>query len=79
MVQAYWQIVRLIVEDEQGGEGRAEYGKGVLEELSRRLTIEFGKGYSVQTLRRIRPFYTTFSKRSALRSELAFSFITDGS
>jgi predicted nuclease of restriction endonuclease-like (RecB) superfamily len=73
MVQAYWQIGRLIVEDEQGGEGRAEYGKGVLEELSRRLTFEFGKGYSVQTLRNIRQFYTTFSKRSALRSELTWT------
>ncbi len=73
MVQAYWQIGRLIVEDEQGGEGRAEYGKGLLEELSKRLTIEFGKGYSVQTLRNIRQFYATFSKRSALRSELTWT------
>lgn len=73
IVQAYWQIGRLIVEDEQGGEGRAEYGKGVLKELSRRLTIEFGKGYSIQTLRNIRQFYTTFPKRSALRSELTWT------
>ena len=73
MVHAYWQIGYLIVEDEQGGEERAEYGKGVLEELSKRLTIEFGKGYSVQTLRNIRQFYTTFSKRSALRSELTWT------
>jgi predicted nuclease of restriction endonuclease-like (RecB) superfamily len=73
MVQAYWQIGRLIVEDEQGGEERAEYGKGVLKELSRRLTIEFGKGYSIQTLRNIRQFYTTFPKRSALRSELTWT------
>ncbi len=73
MVQAYWQIGNLIVENEQGGDGRAEYGKGVLEELSKRLTLEFGKGYSVQTLRNIRQFYTTFPKRSALRSELTWT------
>ncbi len=73
MVQAYWQIGHLIVENEQGGEERAEYGKGVLEELSRRLTIEFGKGYSIQTLRNIRQFYIIFSKRSALRSELTWT------
>jgi predicted nuclease of restriction endonuclease-like (RecB) superfamily len=73
MVQAYWQIGQLIVENEQGGEERAEYGKAVLEELSKRLTIEFGKGYSIQTLRNIRQFYTTFSKHSALRSELTWT------
>ncbi|MCP4155399.1 MAG: DUF1016 domain-containing protein [bacterium] len=73
MVQAYWEIGRLIVNNEQGGEERAEYGKAVLEELSKRLTIEFGKGYSIQTLRNIRQFYTTFSKRSALRSELTWT------
>ena len=40
MVQAYWQVGRLIVEGEQGGEKRAEYGKGVLAELSRRLSAK---------------------------------------
>jgi hypothetical protein len=40
------------------------------EELSKRLTVEFGKGYSIQTLRIMRQFYSTFSIRSALRSEL---------
>ncbi len=69
MVRAYWQIGCLIVESEQKGQERAEYGKGVLKELSQRLVREFGKGYSVQSLRNMRQFYTTFSKRSALRSE----------
>jgi DUF1016 N-terminal domain len=45
MVQAYWQVGRLIVEGEQGGEKRAEYGKRVLPELAKRLTAEFGKGF----------------------------------
>lgn len=69
MVRAYWQIGCLIVESEQKGQERAEYGKAVLKELSQRLTREFGKGYSIQSLRNMRQFYMTFSKRSALRSE----------
>ena len=42
MVQAYWQIGRIIVEHEQNGSLRAEYGKGVLQQLSNQLTEEFG-------------------------------------
>lgn len=48
MVQAYWRVGMLIIEHEQAGESRAEYGKAVLEELSKKLTTEFGKGFSVQ-------------------------------
>ena len=69
MVRAYWQIGYLIVEHEQAGQVRAEYGKAVLRGLSDRLTQEFGRGYSIQALRNMRQFYRTFSKRSALRSE----------
>ncbi|MFP3912395.1 MAG: DUF1016 N-terminal domain-containing protein, partial [Desulfobacteraceae bacterium] len=69
MVQAYWQIGYLIVEHEQEGKERAEYGKRLLKELSRRLMKEFGKGYSVQALRNMRQFYLVFSKRSAVRGE----------
>jgi len=45
MVHTYWEIGRLIVEDEQQGEARAAYGQGVLEALSKELTDEFGKGF----------------------------------
>lgn len=69
MVRAYWQIGCLIVENEQQGRERAEYGKAVLKELSQRLTLEFGKGFSVQSLRNMRQFYMIFTKRSAPRSE----------
>ncbi|MBE9568989.1 MAG: DUF1016 domain-containing protein, partial [Proteobacteria bacterium] len=65
MVQAYWQIGYLIVEHEQEGKERAEYGKAILKDLSRCLTREFGKGHSVQALRNMRQFYLVFSKRSA--------------
>jgi len=59
-VQAYWLIGRRIVEEEQGGEKRAEYGKYVIATLSRELTAEFGRGFSVRSLREFRQFYTTF-------------------
>jgi predicted nuclease of restriction endonuclease-like (RecB) superfamily len=62
MVQAYWHVGRLIVEDEQGGQARAEYGKRVLEDLSRRLTSEFGKGFTAANLRNFRQFYLSFTK-----------------
>jgi predicted nuclease of restriction endonuclease-like (RecB) superfamily len=51
----------MIVEDEQQGKERAEYGKQVLKELSNRLTAEFGKGFSVENLDRMRFFYKTYS------------------
>lgn len=71
MLQSYWRIGYLIVEYEQKGEARAEYGKGVLEEISRRLTSEFGKGYSVQNLRYMRQFYLAFQKHHSLRGEFS--------
>jgi len=60
MVQAYWQIGRLIVEDEQGGEKRAEYGKRVLPELAKRLSAEFCTGFSITNLKMFRQFYLAF-------------------
>ena len=50
MVHAYFQIGRMIVEDEQGGEERASYGKSVLKDLSKRLTEKFSRGFSVDNL-----------------------------
>ena len=61
MVEAYWEIGRRIVEEEQKGKERAEYGKEILQNLSKELTEEFGKGYSYRTLREIRQFYLMFS------------------
>lgn len=54
MVITYWNIGRLIVENEQQGKTWAEYGKAVLEELSGRLTEEFGTGFDVTNLRKMR-------------------------
>jgi hypothetical protein len=62
MVQIYWHIGRMIVEDEQGGQKRAAYGKPVLPELAKRLSEEFGSGFSAQSLWNYRQFYQ-FSPR----------------
>ncbi len=73
MVQAYWNIGKLIVEEEQNGEQRAEYGEALLEELSEKLTKEYKKGFSNRNLRHIRQFYRTFPKWNAVRSELSWT------
>lgn len=60
-VYTYYEIGRYIVEDEQGGKLRAEYGKGVLKRVSERLTERLGKGWSEENLRLMRKFYTLYS------------------
>ena len=60
-VYTYYEIGRYIVEDEQGGKVRAEYGKGVLKRVSERLTERLGKGWSEENLRLMRKFYTLYS------------------
>ena len=67
MVEAYWHIGRMIVEEEQQGKERAEYGALLIRNLSIRLTHDFGKGFDESNLRYIRQFYLTFPIRDALR------------
>ena len=66
MVYAYYEIGRMIVEEEQNGKDRAEYGKQLLKGLSKQLNQEFGKGFSVENLDRMRKFYKTYSISSSL-------------
>ena len=73
MVESYWLIGQQIVEHEQHGEARADYGKGLLKELAARLTTDFGKGFDERELRKMRQFYQTFPKRDTLRPELTWS------
>jgi predicted nuclease of restriction endonuclease-like (RecB) superfamily len=73
MVQAYWHIGKLIVEEEQKGKQRAEYGTALLKELSIRLTKDYGKGFDVSNLWHMRNFYQTFKKTDALRRELSWT------
>lgn len=72
MVEAYWNIGKSIVE-QQGGEEKAEYGSGLIEELSKQMTADFGKGFTVANLKNMRQFYLTFPKSYALRSELSWT------
>lgn len=72
-VQTYWEIGRHIVEFEQGGSARAEYGRGLLQTLATALAAEFGRGFDASNLRHMRVFYQTFPIRDALRPELSWT------
>lgn len=73
MVQAYWQIGRIIVEHEQNGSLRADYGKNVLQDISEKLQQEFGNGFSVRNLQQMKKFYAMFPNTNALRSQLTWT------
>jgi len=75
MVEAYWLIGKRIVEEEQNGKEKAEYGEAVLKNLSIALTSEFGKGFSYANLRNFRQFFLTYPDKEncyALRSKLTW-------
>ena len=69
MVLTYFDIGRMLVEEEQGGKERADYGKKVVKELSRVLTREFGKGFSERNIEQMRQFYLVYSKSQTLSAE----------
>ncbi len=73
MVQTYWNIGRLIVEDEQQGQRRAAYGKQQLQQLADELTAEFGKGFDISNLRNMRRFFQAFPIQDAVRPELSWT------
>jgi predicted nuclease of restriction endonuclease-like (RecB) superfamily len=73
MVVTYYEIGRLIIEQEQGGEKRAQYGKQVLQRLSDYLTTELGKGFSVDNLRLMRQFYLVYSINTISESVVPIS------
>lgn len=78
MVDAYWHIGKRIVEEEQQGENRAQYGQQLIKNLSIELNAEFGKGFSVANLKNFRQFYLTFArdkKSYTLCSQLSWSHI----
>ena len=66
MVYTYFEIGRMIVEEEQSGKNRAEYGKQILKGLSQQLTNELGKGYSLRNLEQIRKFYLIYSNSATV-------------
>lgn len=73
MVEAYWNIGNQIVEDEQRGKDRAEYGSYLIKELSSRLTKEFGKGFTATNLKMMRQFYQAFPNSHTLCDQLSWS------
>ena len=70
LLQMYWEIGRLIVEDDQQGQEKGAYGKAVLKNSSLQLTLEFGKGFDERNLNNIRAFYLAFQIWNAVRTEL---------
>lgn len=70
MVQTYWHVGRLIIEHEQQGQLRAEYGKQVMEQLAKSLKAEFGKGFDASNLRNMRRFYMVYPIQETLSLKL---------
>lgn len=73
ILEANWKIGRRIVEEEQAGASRAEYGQRVINDLAEKLSVEFGRGFDARELRRYRQFYLQFPKWDALRPELTWT------
>jgi predicted nuclease of restriction endonuclease-like (RecB) superfamily len=73
LLETYWQIGKVIVEDEQQGKTKAVYGKATLKNLSTQLTREFGKGFDERNLNNMRAFYHAFPIWNALRTELSWT------
>ena len=72
MINLHWNIGKMIVEKQQGQE-RAKYGDYLIEAISKKLTEYFGKGFSIQNLRRMRQFYIFYPIRSSIMSELSWT------
>ncbi len=73
MVEAYWNIGKQIVAEEQNGEDRAKYGTYLIKELSTKLTQDFGKGFSTRNLRNMRQFYILFPIWQTVSAKLTWS------
>ena len=74
MVRTYYEIGRSIVENEQKGSARAEYGKEVLKNLSARLTANYGKGFSLTNLKQMRDFYLTYQIGQTVSDQFTLSW-----
>ena len=73
MVEAYWNIGKKIVQEEQSGNYRAEYGTYLIKELSAQLTTEFGKGFSKRNLHSMQKFYLCFPNLQTVSAQLSWS------
>ena len=73
LVQTYWEIGRIIIQEEQNGKEKAGYGTYLIEELSKKLIAEYGKGFSKRNIFNMRKFYVTFPIVQALSAQLTWS------
>ena len=73
MLQTYWNIGRRIVEEEQNGNMRAEYGSALLKDLSKELTKDYGRGFSRSNLQSMRALYLNYEKCQTLSGKLSWS------
>ena len=69
MVITYFEIGRMIVEEEQNGKERADYGSQLISDLSKSLTQEFGRGFYIRNLQQMRQFYNIYSKQQTLSAK----------
>ena len=69
----YWNIEKLIVEEEQSGKNRADYGKALIKELVKKLSAEYGKGFNITNISYMRQFYVTFKKFHSVSGELSWT------
>ncbi len=74
MTKTYFEIGKLIVEEEQNGKERAVYGKQLIADLSQKLSTEFGKGFSATNLKQMRTFYLIYSKGQTVSDEFKLSW-----
>ena len=74
MTKTYFLIGKRIVEEEQDGNKRAEYGKNLIKMLSEKLTKEFGKGFSETNLKQMKTFYINYEKSQTLSDQLDAQF-----
>ncbi len=78
MLEVYWQIGKKIVKEEQNGKERADYGEYLIKKIFKKLSSEFGKGFSLANLKNFRQFYLVFpdfKKSYALRSQLSWTHL----
>lgn len=75
IVVTYYEIGRIIVEEEQQGSAKAEYGRNLISALSTRLTSEFSRGYSVTNLKQMRSFYLTHSKGQTVSDDFSLTWL----
>jgi predicted nuclease of restriction endonuclease-like (RecB) superfamily len=77
IVNTYWRIGQYIVQYEQGGKSKAQYGKGLLENLSRDLSLTYGKGFSLSNIKRMRQFYLLYPIGATVSHQLNWSIIVE--